>query len=136
LTRLEDPCGTRRHDTGGFHGAVGLRIGLSRPGTLRDAMPDVDENLRQWGNDYAWPEAGARRTRFADTAHAEFFVNDGRLLSAADDSSIDFAFSFDSLVRLEESAIANFVAELVRVLTRTVSRSSAPPTRAASPERS
>jgi ubiquinone/menaquinone biosynthesis C-methylase UbiE len=142
-------------------------------------MPDVDANLRQWGNDYAWPEAGdewsaawggpdaqwhftllprvrpflpagtileiapgygrwtkylvnaceryigfdlspasiaACRTRFADTAHAEFHVNDGRSLSAAEDSSVDFAFSFDSLVHVEEAAIASYLSELERVL--------------------
>jgi ubiquinone/menaquinone biosynthesis C-methylase UbiE len=143
-------------------------------------MPDVDANLRQWGNDYAWPEAGdewsaawggpdaqwhftllprvrpflpagtileiapgygrwtkylvdncdsyvgvdlspasidACRTRFADTAHAEFHVNDGRSLSAVHDSSADFAFSFDSLVHVEEAAIASYLTELARVLT-------------------
>jgi SAM-dependent methyltransferase len=142
-------------------------------------MPDVEANLRQWGDDYAWPDAGdewsaawggpdsqwrsslrprvaaflpaptileiapgygrwtkylvnsceryfgvdlspasveACRKRFQGFTHAEFHVNDGRSLTAIPTSSIDFAFSFDSLVHVEDDAIASYVQELARVL--------------------
>jgi ubiquinone/menaquinone biosynthesis C-methylase UbiE len=36
--------------------------------------------------------------RFQSFGNLEFFVNDGRTLPMVEDSSIDFAFSFDSLV--------------------------------------
>jgi SAM-dependent methyltransferase len=50
-------------------------------------------------------------------AKASFHVNDGRSLSAVADVSVDFAFSFDSLVHAEVDVINDYLRELARVLT-------------------
>jgi SAM-dependent methyltransferase len=59
------------------------------------------------------------KKRFAGDAGLSFYVNDGRSLPAVADSSVDFAFSFDSLVHVEEDVIDAYLAELARVLTPT-----------------
>jgi ubiquinone/menaquinone biosynthesis C-methylase UbiE len=59
----------------------------------------------------------ACRRRFADAEHAEFHVGDGRTLTAVGDSSVEFAFSFDSLVHVEDDVISSYLTELQRVLT-------------------
>jgi SAM-dependent methyltransferase len=56
------------------------------------------------------------RTRFADDGHVRPHVNDGTSLAIARDESIDFAFSFDSLVHAESEIIAGYLSELARVL--------------------
>jgi SAM-dependent methyltransferase len=58
----------------------------------------------------------ACRRRFAGVEHAQFHVNDGRSLQAVEDASIDLAFSFDSLVHVEEDVICAYMHELARVL--------------------
>jgi SAM-dependent methyltransferase len=45
-----------------------------------------------------------------------FDVNDGESLPMVADGSLDFAFSFDSLVHVEAPQIASYLAELARVL--------------------
>ena len=64
-------------------------------------------------------EAGveACRKRFADVPHAEFHVNDGRSLDAVPDGSVDLAFSFDSLVHVEDDVIGGYLQELARKLS-------------------
>jgi SAM-dependent methyltransferase len=54
--------------------------------------------------------------RFGDCRNLEFKVNDGRTLQMLDDASIDFAFSFDSLVHADADAMSSYVSELARVL--------------------
>jgi len=56
------------------------------------------------------------KKRFRDYANLEFQVNDGLMLPMVDDRSIDFAFSFDSLVHVESNAVSSYVSELARVL--------------------
>lgn len=57
------------------------------------------------------------RTRFADLDNISYSVNDGMHLDAVADNSIDFAFSFDSLVHVEDNVIASYLHELRRVLS-------------------
>ena len=59
----------------------------------------------------------ACRTRFADRPGATFETNDGSSLPMVADRSIDFAFSFDSLVHVEADALGGYLAELARCLT-------------------
>jgi len=59
----------------------------------------------------------ACRQRFADRPGAVFETNDGSTLPMVEDSSIDFAFSFDSLVHVEAETLGDYLAELARVLT-------------------
>jgi SAM-dependent methyltransferase len=56
------------------------------------------------------------KQRFRDHKNLEFWFNDGLTLPMLADKSIDFAFSFDSLVHAESDAISSYVSELARVL--------------------
>jgi 2-polyprenyl-3-methyl-5-hydroxy-6-metoxy-1,4-benzoquinol methylase len=58
----------------------------------------------------------ACRRRFADEPHVEYHVNDGLTLPGIADASVDFAFSWDSLVHVEEDVMASYARELARVL--------------------
>jgi SAM-dependent methyltransferase len=76
-------------------------------GTARTSYTAVDvaENCVQ-----------ACRERFADVPHARFEVGDGKSLPFVDDASIDFAFSFDSLVHADAEAMRGYLGELARTL--------------------
>ena len=54
--------------------------------------------------------------RFAGAAHASFFVNDGRAFPTVHAGSVDFAFSFDSLVHVDPETMRAYCHELRRVL--------------------
>ena len=56
------------------------------------------------------------RERFSADQHIEYHVNDGRSLAMVADRSVDFAFSFDSLVHADAAALEAYVAELARTL--------------------
>jgi SAM-dependent methyltransferase len=56
------------------------------------------------------------RERFADATNIEYHVNDGRSLAMVEDNSIDFAFSFDSLVHVDADVLEDYATELARVL--------------------
>jgi SAM-dependent methyltransferase len=56
------------------------------------------------------------RERFAGEPRAEFWVNDGESLPMVASSSVDFAFSLDSLVHVEEPQIRRYLEELARTL--------------------
>jgi SAM-dependent methyltransferase len=58
----------------------------------------------------------ACKERFHNRSHIDFHVNDGRSLAFIPDNSIDFVFSFDSLVHAEHDVIAAYLNELGRVL--------------------
>lgn len=58
------------------------------------------------------------RQRFADAAHIEYHVNDGTSLGMIADNSVDFVFSFDSLVHADEPVIDAYLSELARILKR------------------
>ena len=57
------------------------------------------------------------RDRFAELGHVRYHVNDGLSLAMLPDQTIDFAFSFDSLVHAELPVIESYLRELARVLT-------------------
>jgi SAM-dependent methyltransferase len=57
------------------------------------------------------------RRRFADADNIEYHVNDGRSLAMVADGSIDFAFSFDSLVHAEMDVLDAYLEQLARKLT-------------------
>lgn len=56
------------------------------------------------------------RQRFSEDSHVELHVNDGKSLAMIPDASIDFAFSFDSLVHVELEVLEAYASELARVL--------------------
>jgi SAM-dependent methyltransferase len=51
--------------------------------------------------------------RFRAVPHARFVENDGRTLAAVPDGSVDFAFSFDSLVHVELEVLRSYLEQLV-----------------------
>ena len=59
------------------------------------------------------------RERFAGDPRLEFHINDGTSLDVAPTGSIDFVFSFDSLVHAEGDVVDRYVEQLTRVLTPT-----------------
>jgi SAM-dependent methyltransferase len=77
----------------------------------------TDRCERYVGVDLSAQCVEACRHRFADVEHAAFYVGDGWSLAAVGDDSIDFMFSFDSLVHVEDDVIASYLSELKRVLT-------------------
>lgn len=56
------------------------------------------------------------RDRFADVSHIDYHLNDGRTLEMIEDRSLDFVFSFDSLVHVEADALDAYLAQLARKL--------------------
>ena len=58
----------------------------------------------------------ACRARFSGDCGAEFHVNDGRSLQAVEDGSVDFVFSYDSLVHAEADVLEAYLRELARKL--------------------
>jgi ubiquinone/menaquinone biosynthesis C-methylase UbiE len=59
----------------------------------------------------------ASKQRFADCEHIEFQVNDGRSLDMVADSSVDFIFSFDSLVHADASVMQAYLGQFKRILS-------------------
>lgn len=59
------------------------------------------------------------RERFAGDSRLEFHVNDGTSLDVAATGSVDFVFSFDSLVHAEGDVLDRYVDQLSRILTPT-----------------
>ncbi|HWF83255.1 MAG TPA: class I SAM-dependent methyltransferase, partial [Vicinamibacterales bacterium] len=58
----------------------------------------------------------ACRDRFADESHLEYIVNDGASLAMIPDGSVDFLFSFDSLVHAESDAVGAYLAQAAHKL--------------------
>lgn len=52
------------------------------------------------------------KDRFKDYNHIEYIVNDGISLDMISDNSIDFVFSWDSLVHADKNVIQNYIYEL------------------------
>ncbi len=57
----------------------------------------------------------ACRERFGDRPGLTYAVNDGSTLPMVADKSVDFAFTWDSLVHVERDTIRSYVRELARV---------------------
>lgn len=58
----------------------------------------------------------ACKKRFASVSGIEYHVNDGKSLSMIEDDSVDFVFSFDSLVHADRSVIHAYLEQLPRIL--------------------
>lgn len=60
----------------------------------------------------------ACRRRFAGDPRLEFVQNDGKSLASVPDGSVDFLFSFDSLVHADLDVLEAYFAQLPRILRR------------------
>jgi SAM-dependent methyltransferase len=58
----------------------------------------------------------ACKRRFATESHITYHVNDGKSLSFVPDCSVDFVFSFDSLVHVQAEVMESYVRELAAKL--------------------
>ncbi|MBA3830885.1 MAG: class I SAM-dependent methyltransferase [Chthoniobacterales bacterium] len=58
----------------------------------------------------------ACRRRFADDSRLRYHVNDGRSLAMIPDKSIDFVFSFDSLVHVSREIVEAYLGQLTEKL--------------------
>ena len=56
------------------------------------------------------------RRRFASSPHVEVLQNDGRTIPKTENGSVDFVFSFDSLVHVESDTLQAYLKEIGRVL--------------------
>lgn len=56
------------------------------------------------------------KERFASASNIDFHVNDGRSLSMIADQSIDFVFSYDSLVHVESDVLGGYLREIATKL--------------------
>jgi SAM-dependent methyltransferase len=56
------------------------------------------------------------RTRFAKAPQARFATNDGRSMDMIDDGTVDFVFSFDSLVHSEIDVLQSYIPQILRKL--------------------
>lgn len=59
----------------------------------------------------------ACRARFAADINMDFQVNDGRSLDVVEDESVDFVFSFDSLVHSEADIVEDYLHQIANKLT-------------------
>jgi ubiquinone/menaquinone biosynthesis C-methylase UbiE len=59
----------------------------------------------------------ACKTRFSGATNIRYYVNNGRSLNEVANRSIDFVFSFDSLVHAEKDVIEAYIKELKDKLT-------------------
>lgn len=110
-----------------WHGTILPRVHQYLPtGTILEIAPGYgrwtqflkDKCHTLVGIDLSQACIDACRRRFAGLTHLTFDVNDGRSLDMVRDNSIDFAFSFDSLVHADDDVIEAYVAQLSRKLTK------------------
>jgi len=95
-----------------------------------DAILEIASGFGRWSNylkdhcrqlhlvDPAADCIEACRSRFAADAHVSCHVNDGRSLEMIPNGSIDFVFSFDSLVHVQRETLEAYLAQLAEKLTK------------------
>jgi SAM-dependent methyltransferase len=66
--------------------------------------------------DLAEPCITACKERFKEYDHIAYHVNDGRSLDMIDDGSVDFVFSWDSLIHVEDGVMEAYLTQLGRKL--------------------
>lgn len=59
----------------------------------------------------------ACKNRFKDVPNISYFINDGKSLNMIPDNSIDFVFSWDSLVHAEKDVLQAYLKEISKKLT-------------------
>lgn len=77
--------------------------------------------LREQCENYVGVDLSARcveacRERFSQDSRCRFFVNDGATLPMLEDGSVDFIFSFFSLIHADEPTVGSYLAEFAKKL--------------------
>lgn len=70
------------------------------------------------GVDLAENCVNACKERFSAYPQMTFFVNDGKLLPMIPDESVDFVYSFDSLVHVDTDVMESYLKEIARILKK------------------
>jgi SAM-dependent methyltransferase len=91
------PTGTILEIAPGYGRCTQYLVPLSEAITLVDLAPNCIDYCRQ---------------RFKDFTHIRYAVNDGKSLDMIDNDSIDFVFSWDSLVHVDSEVVAAYLREL------------------------
>jgi hypothetical protein len=108
-----------------WHGAIFPRIRDCLPAnTILEIAPGFgrwtnylrDYCERLWIVDRVAECIDACRQRFAGDSRLSYYVNDGRSLAMIPDHSVDFVFSFDSLVHPRPEIVQGYVSQLGRKL--------------------
>ena len=104
-----------------WFGAILPRIHAFVPtGTILEIAPGFGRwtaYLEKYSNHLAVVDVAedcikACQQRFASDSHINYYVNDGKSLAMIQDKSIDFVFSFDSLVHAEAAVIEAYLNQL------------------------
>lgn len=77
----------------------------------------LDQSESYIGVDLNSECVAACEKRFSTSDHARFVTNDGKSLECVEDSSVDFVFSFDSLVHAELDVMESYLADLAKKLS-------------------
>lgn len=108
-----------------WHGALAPRLLALLPA---DTILELGPGHGRWSHylkelcdelvlvDLAESCVDACRRRFAHESHITYHVNDGKSLSMVPDGSIDFVFSFDSLVHAERDVLDSYLHQLAHKL--------------------
>jgi 2-polyprenyl-3-methyl-5-hydroxy-6-metoxy-1,4-benzoquinol methylase len=86
------------------------------PGFGRATQFLVPSSKRLTVVDLAEPCIDACKERFKDYDHIDYHVNDGRSLDMVEDGTIDFVFSWDSLIHVEADVMESYLTQLGRKL--------------------
>ena len=92
-----------------------LEIG-SGYGRFSQFLKDYAENLILV--DISEKGIEACKSRFSDEKHIYCFVNDGKSLDMIHDNSVDFIFTHDALVFVEEDVMAEYIRQFAKKLTK------------------
>jgi 2-polyprenyl-3-methyl-5-hydroxy-6-metoxy-1,4-benzoquinol methylase len=87
------------------------------PGQGRWTQYLKDQCRRMWIVDLSESCIETCKRRFASENHVQCFVNDGYSLDMIPDRSIDFIFSFDSLVHAEADVLRSYILQSAKKLT-------------------
>jgi SAM-dependent methyltransferase len=110
-----------------WHASILPRIrGFVPAGTILEIAPGFGrwtEHLKDLCDELIAVDLAKRcvdacKERFAGCSRLSFHVNDGKSLEMVRDGTIDFAFSFDSLVHAEEDVLEAYIGQLAAKLKR------------------
>lgn len=88
------------------------------PGYGRWSRFLIPMSTKYWGVDIAGKCIEHCKTRFKADSHANFFQNDGVSLDMIGNDSIDFCFSFDSLVHAEIDVMEQYLPQIIAKLKK------------------
>jgi len=83
-------------------------------GRWTNFLKDLSENLS--AIDLSEECIEACKKRFEESSNIEFILNDGKSLDKIADESVDFVFSYDSLVHADRGVLDTYLSQMPRIL--------------------